>query len=135
MTSQVPQRDLVLYRVSAPTSVILNDKIVLEVLVTGSHLNGEQATIELRRAGDVVEQRRVTFNSDRQDDRLQFTVPADELGQQVFDFVALPLTDEVSTSNNAAVAAVHVLRDTTRILLADRAALGVSLSRSPLPPR
>ena len=122
VSSQEPQRDLVLYRVSAPTSVILNDKIVLEALVTGQYLSGEQATIELRRAGNLLETRKLEFNSDRQDHRLQFIVPANELGQQVFDFVAIPLSDEASAANNAAVAAVRVLRDTTRILLADRAA-------------
>jgi hypothetical protein len=93
---------------------------VLEVLVTGQYLNGEPVKVELRHNGQLIEQRELAFNSDRQDHRLRFTIGANELGQQEFDVLATPLADETSTTNNAAVVAVRVVRDSTRVLLADR---------------
>lgn len=118
--SHEPQRDLQLHRVDAPTSVGLDDSIVIEALVTGYHLDGERTTVELRYRGKVVEKRSIEFTGDRQDHRLRFTTPADTLGQHEFDLVAVPLDDETSVANNSAVLAVRVVRDTINVLLADR---------------
>jgi len=118
--SHEPQRDLQIHSADAPASVGLNDSIVIEALVTGFYLDGEQTTIELRRQGKLVESRVVEFNGDRQDHRLRFTTPADKLGQHEFDLVAASLDDETSVTNNAAVLSVRVVRDTIRVLLSDR---------------
>lgn len=118
--SHQPQRDLQIHSVDAPESVGLNDSIVIEALITGFYLDGEQTSVELRRRGKLVDSRVVKFSGDRQDHRLRFTTPADELGQHEFDIVAASLDDETSVTNNAAVLSVRVVRDSIRVLLADR---------------
>lgn len=118
--SSQQQRDLSIHRVEAPSSVAKDDNIVIDAIVTGHDLQGEKVSVELRQDGEVVDTRELRFDSSRQDHRLQFSVKAEELGQREFELISEILEEEVNDNNNSAVVAVRVVRDTIRLLLADR---------------
>jgi hypothetical protein len=120
--SSEPLRDVLLHRLAAPTAVIVNDLVVIEAIVTAFQCKGESTEVTLRRDGEVIEQQRIEFSGNRIDHRLRFNVAADELGRHEFELVVEPLPDEASTTNNVALAQVEVIKDNTRVLLADQMA-------------
>ncbi len=117
-----PLRDVVLYRMSAPNAVVKDDSIVITAIVTAFECAGEEATVALRRDGKLIEHRTVMFERNRVDERLSFRVPAEEVGRFEFELSIDPLSDEASEDNNRGQVFVRVLRDNTRLLLADHMA-------------
>lgn len=120
--SSEPLRDVLLHRLEAPTAVIQNDLIVIEAIVTAFQCKGESTEVVLRRDGEVFDQQRIEFSGNRIDHRLRFNVAADELGRREFELSIEPLPDEASDTNNVALAQVDVVKDSTRLLLADQMA-------------
>jgi hypothetical protein len=106
----------------APRAVIVDDLIVIEAIVTAFQCKGESTEVLLRRDGEVIEQQRVEFSGNRIDHRLRFTVPGEKLGRYEFELSLEPLREEASTTNNVALAQVDVVKDNTRVLLADQMA-------------
>lgn len=117
--ASTPLRDVVIHRVDAPTAAIRGDTVQIEVLATAYDCAGEATRIVLRRAGQVLDEKRVTFATDQIDRRVSFRVPVDELGPQQFELEIVPLDDEASTSNNLAAVSLEVVRDKLTVLLVD----------------
>ncbi|MEZ6054308.1 MAG: hypothetical protein R3C02_23440 [Planctomycetaceae bacterium] len=115
-------RDALLYRVDAPAAVVEKDTILIDVIVTAFECADESSKLVLRQNGKKIDERELTFHSDRTDSRVTFQVEADELGRQEFELALEPLEDETSTTNNVAFLTVNVVTDTLRVLLVDRIA-------------
>lgn len=115
-------RDLLLHRVDVPTVVVENDSISIDIIVTAFQCAGESSRLVLKKDGAALDEQLITFDRDRIDHRTFFQVPADELGRHEFELTLEPLEDEANTANNVAHLTVNVVRDTLRVLLADRIA-------------
>ncbi len=117
--NSAPLRDIILYRVEAPTVVAEKDTAVIDVIVTAFECDGEASEIVLRKAGAEVERKTVEFTGNHSDARTRFTLPASEAGRQEFVVEVEPLDDETNTANNYLPVAYDVIKDSVRILLAD----------------
>ena len=115
-------RDALLHRVDAPTAVVENDTILIDVIVTASRCAGESTALTLQQNGKTVDEQILTFNTERNDQRVYFRVAADQLGHHEFKLFLEPLDDEASETNNVNEFTVNVVNDSLRVLLVDRIA-------------
>jgi len=93
--SRKPPRDVQLYYVGHPRSVIEGDKIVIDAHVSAAGFEGQTIDLELR-------------------------VPTEQQGSIEFELKVKPLMGETSTTNNRSIFRVGVVQDEIRVLLADR---------------
>lgn len=112
-------RDVLLHRVEAPSAVAENDEAIIDVIVTGFDCDGQSSAVVLRHEGKEVDRKEFQFAGHRGDFRTQFTVPAKELGWQEYVVEVEPAQDEANTSNNYMPVSFEVVRNETRVLLAD----------------
>ncbi len=115
-------RDVLLYRVDAPSAVVEKDSILIDVIVTAFECAGESSKLVLRQNGEQIDEQVLKFDTNRTDTRVSFEVDAPELGRQEFELSIEPLEEESSTTNNVAFLTVNVVQDTLRVLLVDRIA-------------
>ena len=113
-------RDLRLYHVEHPRSVIRGDKILIEALVSANGFEGESIDLELWADGKLFEKKTLPIEGDQVDLRHSFTVPTTVPGSIEFELKIAPLEDEISTANNRAIFLVGVVQDKIRVMLADR---------------
>jgi len=112
-------RDLRLHHVEAPATVVEKDSGVIEAIVTATDCDGLSTAITLRHDGQEIDRQTVAFAGDRIDRRVQFNVPANQVGWQDYELTAEPLENEHGITNNVAAISWEVVRDKLRVLLAD----------------
>ena len=113
------QRDIMLLRVEAPTTVAEKDSAVIDVIVSGEDCDGRSSQVVLRHEGKEIDRERVSFTGARSDGRVRFTVPANELGWQEYVVGVEPIDGESNLANNYYPVSFEVVRDHLRVLLAD----------------
>ncbi|MEQ8836633.1 MAG: hypothetical protein RID07_07495, partial [Lacipirellulaceae bacterium] len=98
-----PLRDLVVHRINAPSAVIHRSAVPIDIVVTGYGCAGEQTRVVLRKDGEMVDARLISFERDRVDHRVRFKIPeASELGWQEYSVEVESLRDENNENNNLA---------------------------------
>ncbi len=112
-------RDLIVHRAEAPATIVEHDSAVIEAIVTAFDSDGQQSELVLRHDGKVIDSRRLEFTGERIDRRVQFDVPAEELGWQEYELSLEPIADEASQANNVAPIQWEVVKDKIRVLLSD----------------
>jgi hypothetical protein len=120
--NSVVQRDILLHRVEAPSTVAEKDSAVIDVIVTGFDCEGQAASAVLRHEGREVDRKPIQFTGNRSDYRVRFMVPAKELGWQEYIVEVEPIEDETNTANNYQPVSFEVVRNRVRVLLADSVA-------------
>ena len=113
-------RDLKLYYVGHPSSVIRGDKILIEALVSANGFEGQNVSLQLRADDKLIDQKELPIDADLVDLRHSFTVPTDQRGAIEFELSIVPLDGEISTTNNRSIFRVGVVRDKIKVMLADR---------------
>ena len=113
-------RDVRLHRVEAPATVVENDRGIIEAIVTAVDCDGLSTVVTLRHDGEEIDRQSVGFIGEKVDRRVEFSVPADQVGWQDYELTVEPLVDEQSVANNVAPISWEVVRDQFRVLLADR---------------
>jgi hypothetical protein len=112
-------RDVLLHRVEAPAVVAEKDSALIDVIVSGIDCEGESSAVVLRQDGREIDRQPIQFTTDRGDQRARFKVPAKAAGWQEFVVEVEPVSDEANTANNFMPVSFEVVRDRTRVLLAD----------------
>ena len=115
----VLQRDVLLHRVEAPSTVAEKDSAVIDVIITGFDCEGLSTVAVLRHEGREVDRKPVEFTGNRSDYRVRFMVPAKELGWHEYIVEVEAVEDETNTANNYQPVSFEVVRDKIRVLLAD----------------
>ena len=113
-------RDLKLYHVEHPRSVIRGDQILIEALVSAHGFEGETINLQLWADEELVEEKSLEIDAEQIDLRHSFQVPTEEPGSIEFELKIEPLEEEISAANNRAIFRVGVVRDKIRVMLADR---------------
>ena len=115
-------RDIQLYHVEHPRSVIRGDKVLIDALVSSAGFEGETINLQLLADGELIDQKELLVDADQLDLRHSFTVPTKELMQESIEFELYiePLEMEASKTNNRAIFQVALVRDKIRVMLADR---------------
>ena len=112
--------DLNLSHVGHPSSVIRGDKILIEALISANGFEGQTVNLQLRADDELIDQKELPINADIIDLKHSFTVPTDKQGSIEFELSIVPLSGEISTTNNRSIFRVGVVRDKIKIMLADR---------------
>ena len=112
-------RDLVVHRVTAPSTVVERDSAVIEAIVTAFDSDGLHSEIVLRHEGQVIDRKPLDFTGDRIDRRVQFEVYAEKLGWQEYELTLEPIDGEASQANNVTPVSWEVVKDKFRVLLSD----------------
>ena len=112
-------RDLVLHQVNAPRVVAEDDDIKIEAIISAYDCEGDDVKVTLNQGDQEIDSKQVRVDSALSDTRLQFRVPAGEVGLREFQLAIEPLDREVSEKNNYSAFSVETIRGKTRVLLAD----------------
>jgi hypothetical protein len=113
------QRDVILHHTHAPKSVLQNDDVVIDSIVTAYDCDSEKLQVELLDNEAVVDRQTLNVASEVFDSRVQLRWKAAHLGKHNLAVRVVPVTDERTEENNAAKADVHVMEDKIRVLVAD----------------
>ena len=113
-------RDLQLYHVAHPRSVIKGDKIVIEAHVSAAGFEGEKIELQLTADEELIDQKELFIDAEQMDLRHSFNVPTEEQGSIEFELKIKPLMGETSTTNNRSIFKVGVVQDKIRLMLAER---------------
>lgn len=113
------QRDVIVHHTHAPKTVLQNDQVVLDSIVTAYDCDKEKLEVELLDNGVVVDRQSIHVTSEMFDKRVQLRWKAASLGKHSLALRVLPVSKERSEDNNAAKADVHVMEDRIRVLVAD----------------
>jgi hypothetical protein len=81
------------------------------------NLTGRQVTVQLERAGVVMDRKQVMVRSQNQFDHIEFLVEANEGGMHRYRVVAVPVEGEHITTNNSKEAYIDVIDGKQKILL------------------
>jgi hypothetical protein len=114
------RRDVILHHIEAPRSVLQNDKIVIEGILTGLRCEQTTCQIELTEGTIVHGKRRVTFQEIQEDQRFTFEIPTARIGRRRFQLRASPVPGELTADNNTADVEVEVVDAALRVLVADQ---------------
>ena len=115
-------RDIQLYHVGHPRSVIRGDKILIDSLVSSAGFEGQTINLQLRADGELIQEKELAIDADQLDLRHSFSVPTKERLQESIEFELSieALEGEASKTNNRAIFRVAIVRDKIRVMLADR---------------
>ncbi|MGE3241450.1 MAG: hypothetical protein AB7G28_04680 [Pirellulales bacterium] len=117
--SAVRVRDVLLHRVEAPATVAEKDSALIDVIVSAFDCDGDKTAVVLRHEGREVDRVPISFAGQQGDQRARFKVAADKLGWQEYVVEVEPVDDETNTANNYMPVSFEVVRDRTRVLLAE----------------
>ncbi len=113
------RRDVILHRVSAPTTVVQGDQALIRAIVSAYDCLGETTSIKLLKNGEVINTQQFEFDGNDVDRRINFEVPTDQLGRSEYEIVVESVPEEATVKNNSVVVSVEVIKDKLRVLLAD----------------
>jgi len=112
-------RDVSLHHVDAPSTVVANDLMVIQALVSASKCEGETLAVELFEQGQLIDRKEIEVTAERSDHRIEFTLKAEVIGQHSYELQVEPVEGEFAADNNMAPFGVSVVEDSLRVLLAD----------------
>lgn len=113
------QRDVILHHVHAPPSVIQNDQILIDGILSAYDYSGATCEVQLLENGSVLQSQQISFTKNHEDQRFHFDIDTTETGRREFSVRASLLPEEFSSENNAETLAVEVADATLRVLIAD----------------
>jgi Putative glutamine amidotransferase len=109
--------DLSVDAVKVDEFAFVRNSLTAEVELHGRGFKGQTVPVVLRREGQVVATRSVTFTADEDVKQVSFTFTPDQTGRFVYT-VSMPVyPEEAVAENNARSFALKVIRDRVRVLL------------------
>ena len=112
-------RDVAIQAVLAPSVVMQNDTVVIEVDLQTYDCNGEACTVELRSDEKTLSHQSLKITNDASIRRVRFDTKIGELGRHEFMVRVVPVENEVTEENNSESFEVNVTRAKIGVLLAD----------------
>lgn len=109
-------RDVSVAQVRAGEFAFVENVAEFDASIVAHGLSGEVATVELRRNGEVVSERRIRLAADGVPRDVRFEVAPDRIGQFVYEIAVAPQPREATLENNGRAFVVKVLRDKVRVL-------------------
>jgi len=115
--SALQPRDLSIASIDVPEAVFLKDQALVKTILGTAGFEGEELTVRLEAAGNVVQQQTITPATDST--AVSFSLPADQPGR--FDYVVTsdPRPGELRNDNNSRSFSLKVVDNKARVLLLD----------------
>ena len=112
-------RDLMVQAVLAPSVMMQDDTVVIEVDIQAHDANGESCVVELVQDEQTIGHQSVKLSGDVSAARLRFDVQLADLGRHEFIARIVPIPGERSIDNNSKTFEVTVTRSKIGVLLSD----------------
>ncbi|MFG0296543.1 MAG: hypothetical protein ACF8PG_11615 [Maioricimonas sp. JB045] len=113
-------RDLAIGAVDAPTTVYVDDEPVVRADVISYGYEGQQLVVHIEKVGAEEESRQTeTFVADRPSRRVEFALPAEDLGRHKYRIWIENDPEETRDDNNEKSFTITVVDDSSRVLLVE----------------
>jgi uncharacterized membrane protein len=110
-------KDLSVDNVKMDEFAFVRNSMVAEVEISGRGFAGQTVPVVLRREGQVVANKTVTFDEDSQTRVVEFSFSPDQTGRFVYTVSVPVFPDEALSENNLKSVTLKVIRDRVRVLL------------------
>lgn len=114
----LPAFDAKIDLVNANNYSFLNNQFPVEVFVSYNGNASEETEIKLLQNNREIASKKITFETDKASQQIQFQVEANQIGLQLYDVVLETLEGEKFTDNNQYQFGVEVIDERAKILLA-----------------
>ncbi|WP_188457592.1 vWA domain-containing protein [Psychroflexus planctonicus] len=114
----IPAFDAKIDLVNANNYSFLNNQFPVEVFVSYNGIDSEETKIKLLQNQQEIASKKITFETDKASQQIQFQVEANQIGLQLYDVVLETLEGEKFTDNNQYQFGVEVIDERAKILLA-----------------
>jgi len=108
--------DIAVSAVLADDFAFVRTAVKVEAIVRAHGYAGQTVTVTLKRDGETVKSKPVSFNSDAGEWRIPFEFTPDRVGKYVYEISTPVLPGEALASNNARSFVLKVIRDKIRVL-------------------
>src|SRR5262249_55473415 len=108
--------DMAVSAVLADDFAFVRTAVKVEAIVRAHGYAGQTVTVTLKRDGETVKSKPVSFNSDAGEWRIPFEFTPDRVGKYVYEISTPVLPGEALASNNARSFVLKVIRDKIRVL-------------------
>lgn len=115
--SRLQPRDLSIASVQVPQTVFLDDTAQVNATITSTGYAGEEVTVQLKKNGEVVDQRKVTVAADYFE--VQFGITTDEAGTFDYEIATAVKPGELREDNNDRDFTVSVVDNKSHVLVVD----------------
>lgn len=115
--SQLMPRDLSIASIQAPQTVFLEDTAVLNATVTSTGHVGDDVTVQLKKDGQVVDQKTVTVAADYFE--VEFGIATDEAGTYDYEISTDVKPGELRDDNNSREFTVSVVDNQSHVLIVE----------------
>ncbi|QDU37762.1 hypothetical protein Mal4_20790 [Maioricimonas rarisocia] len=113
-------RDLAIGVVDAPSTVYVEDEPVVKADVMSYGYEGRQLSVHLEKVGDEEQSRQTQqFVADRPSRRIEFALPAEDVGRHKYRIWIDSDPEETRDDNNEKSFTITVVDDTSRVLLVE----------------
>lgn len=109
-------KDLAIEQVKVDDFAFVRNSITVELDVRGRGFRGEQIPVVLRREGQIVASKAISFTQDDEVQTVSFTFTPDQTGRFVYTLSVPTWPDEVVADNNTRSFVLKVIRDRIRVL-------------------
>lgn len=110
--SKVPQSDVAIKAIKAPSQIAIDTAYTVQVVVTARNLHEDPVTLELLKDDYVIASRQLSADRLAQDVTVKFAVGADRLGRHTLSARAKAADEEVNSANNTRSMMVRVVENT-----------------------
>ncbi len=111
------RRDIVLREVATNEITYRDEKVPVDVLISGHGYDGRVVSVQLWLGDRMIDSRNVTIEGDGSSQRLRFDFTPTEAGQQKISVRIVPLQGELTERNNAKSVIVRVLKNRFQVVL------------------
>lgn len=109
-------RDISLSNITTNTTGYTNTNHVIEADITQTGFEGETVNLQLITGNEVIQEQRLSFETNDQTKAITFEIPLNEPGLKQFEILSEPLQDEWTQDNNTGLVSIDVIDSRVRIL-------------------
>ncbi|MCR9198558.1 MAG: hypothetical protein NXI04_07945 [Planctomycetaceae bacterium] len=117
--SRAPVRDGEIVSLQAPSQIYHGDGLELTAVIRADQLSGQTAVVRLYADDELIDERSLPINSDRQRENVSFRHRPEDAGMHGYRAELSGLVDEETSQNNSAAVQTWVSSDRLRVLLVD----------------
>lgn len=111
------RRDVVLREVVTNEITYRDEKVPVDVLVSGTGYSGNVVSVQLWHGDRMIDSKNTTLEVDGSSQRLRFEFTPTEVGQQKLSVRVIPLKGELTERNNSRSVVVRVLKNRFQVVL------------------
>ncbi|MFP8488328.1 vWA domain-containing protein [Gracilimonas sp. Q87] len=109
-------RDIALSNITTNTTGYTNTNHLIKADITQTGFEGETVNLQLITGNEIIQEQRLSFETNDQTKPITFEIPLNEPGLKQFEILSEPLQDEWTQNNNTGLVSIDVIDSRVRIL-------------------